>query len=152
MTTVSATITARVPANSTLSVTLSEDNSPNEDTVTVSDGQAEYTFTGFSGAGSSYSVYYEATGPEAESVDVYSVELSSGVEIAGTVVNSGSPVQGAKIYAIDTTNGDIEATATTDSSGNYSVTVAAGLVLDVVAQWDDGTDKYNAEANTFIET
>lgn len=145
-------VDATVPTNSTLLLTVSEDNSSNEDTITVNDGQNSYTVSGFTGVGSSYSIYYNATGPVDESVSVNSVELSTGTEISGTVTNAGTPIQGATVYVVDSTNGDLEGSATTDSNGDYSLTVGTGLVIDVVVQYDDGSDTFNTEANTYIQT
>ena len=54
--------------------------------------------------------------------------------ITGTVTDSSAlpaPVSGATITATSTTSGAVKATTTTDSSGNYSLNVPAGLALTV---------------------
>lgn len=70
--------------------------------------------------------------------------------VSGTVTLSGSPVQGATIEVIDQTNGDLEATTTTDSNGDYSVSVESGITVHVCCRYDDGVDTYNSKSKPFV--
>lgn len=71
--------------------------------------------------------------------------------IAGTVTLNGSGVQGAKVYVIDTNSDTVVGTATTDTNGDYSVTVPAEPPYHVAVQYDDGSQKYNALSKPYIE-
>jgi len=71
--------------------------------------------------------------------------------IAGTVTLSGSGVQGAKVYVINTDADTVAGTATTDANGDYSVTVPADSPYHIAVQYDDGSQKYNALSKPFVE-
>lgn len=85
-----------------------------------------------------------------EEVDSTQQSATVPITISGTVTLSGSGVSGAKIHVIDDTNGDIEATTTTDSNGDYSVNVPAGETYHVTCQYDDGSAKYNSESKPYV--
>jgi len=74
----------------------------------------------------------------------------NGYTVSGNVTLSGSPVQGATIEVIDQTNGDLEATTTTDSNGDYSVTVETGITVHVCCRYEDGGTQYNSESKPFV--
>jgi hypothetical protein len=82
---------------------------------------------------------------------VESAETTPLDTISGVVTISGTGVQGAKIYVINQENDSIEATATTDSNGNYSVTVPALPLYHVTVQYDDGSEKYNAPSKPYVK-
>ncbi len=71
--------------------------------------------------------------------------------ISGTVTQGGSAVEGAKVYAIDATNGAYIGSDTTDASGDYSVGgCTPGSYHHVAAEWNDGGTLYNSESQPFI--
>lgn len=74
-------------------------------------------------------------------------------ELAGTVTLANNGIEGAKIYIINDTNGDIEAETTTDANGDYSVTVDTDNVYHVAVQYEDSSgNQYNDESKPFIVT
>lgn len=98
--------------------------------------------------------YYRVSAYNAEGESSLSNEVNQTTNelLSGTVTSGNTAISGANIYIIDTTNGDLEATATTDVNGDYSAEVSTGLVVDVVCQYDDGTNKYHTKANIYQST
>lgn len=72
------------------------------------------------------------------------------LHISGTVTLGGTAVSGAKVYILDTTNDDLEATTTTDSNGNFGVDVPGNQEYHVAVQYDDGSTKYNAKSKPYL--
>ena len=65
--------------------------------------------------------------------------------IEGNVTLSGSPLSGAKITAIDSSNNFVENYATSDGSGDYSIPVRAGT-YNVVCEYESGGVYYTDES------
>ncbi|AFH22466.1 hypothetical protein OSG_eHP27_00070 [environmental Halophage eHP-27] len=74
-------------------------------------------------------------------------------DLSGTVTLSGSPVQGATVWVIDTTTDTVVATDTSDVNGDWSVSVAGGNErYHALVQYESGGTKYNAESLPFLST
>ena len=78
---------------------------------------------------------------------------SSGGIISGQVTNSGSPIEGAKVYLIDEELEVLTAVTTTDSVGNYEFTeLDISHTYHVAVSWVDGAGNfYNTESKPFIQ-
>ncbi len=71
--------------------------------------------------------------------------------ISGTVTKEGSVVDGAKITLINDTDNTIVGTTTTDTNGDYSFEeLNNNKTYHIIAQYDDGTTKYNAESKPYL--
>lgn len=110
-----------------------------------------YTDTGLS---ENTTYYYRVTAYNTSGDSDITNEASAQTDttISGTVRKGLSTVQGATIHAINDSKNRVEATATSDSNGNYSVDVTPGDVYHVTVQYDDGTNKYDEESKPFIAT
>jgi len=73
-------------------------------------------------------------------------------EIRGKVTdNNDDPVEGVKITLINDSQDSLAGTTTTDSNGEYSFNnLSASDTYHVAAQYDDGSDYYNAYSKPFI--
>lgn len=89
-------------------------------------------------------------GPVTATATPLTATASAFVTISGTATLNGNAVQGAKVYVIDTSNDTIQTTATTDSNGNYAVSVPYGPEYHIAAQYESGGDQYNAESKPFV--
>lgn len=98
--------------------------------------------------------YYRVSAFNSDGESALTNEVNASVpsSVSGTVTLNGNPVQGATVYVIDTTNGDLEATATTDASGNYDIDVPGGLTVHVTVRYDDGSTKYTDETKPYVTT
>jgi hypothetical protein len=120
----------------------------NQNSLSVDDGQNTYTLSGFDGR--------EGTEVRIQDVTTWTTDRTvspvfhgarinrSLTSYSGTVTFNGNPVQGATVYAIDKGNNELISTMTTDSNGDYSFTALDGTPIHVSAQWQDGSDLYNA--------
>jgi hypothetical protein len=117
-------------------------------TVTEAAGTLGTTATALTAAGTS-EITASSTVTAATATVLSASEAVEDV-ISGTVSLSGSGVQGARVFVIDTDTDTIEATATTDTYGDYSVTVPAEAPYHVAVQYDDGSQKYNALSKPYI--
>lgn len=71
--------------------------------------------------------------------------------LSGTCTLDGSAISGAAVYLINTDDGAVEATATTDANGEYTFSSVPGGTYHVAAQYDDGSGtQYNAPSKPFI--
>lgn len=70
--------------------------------------------------------------------------------ISGQAVLDGSPVQGAKVYSINTGSDNFDGYTTTDSNGEYSFEYSNSLNRHILIQYDDGTDLYNAKSLPYV--
>lgn len=71
--------------------------------------------------------------------------------ISGTVTLDGSGVSGAKVYVINDTDGTLEGSTTTDSNGDYSISVTGGITVHVAVQYEDGNgNQYNDHSKPFV--
>jgi hypothetical protein len=84
--------------------------------------------------------------------DDNNLEGSNGsATISGNVSLGASGVHNATVYLINTTNNLLEATVTTDSSGNWSYSRAiSGDTYHATAQYASGDLEYNALSNPFL--
>jgi len=152
-----------IPTNSGgASIVVEEDSDSdgtveNSDTVSLSDATMSYTTADvFAGSGqvridldfgppSDETVTASVTGP----IDV----VPNTTTLSGTVTLSGSGVQDATIHVINDTDDSIETTTTTDSNGDYSVSVPSGNTYHVTVRYEDSNgNKYNDESKPFIAT
>ena len=91
---------------------------------------------------------YDAT---KSSPELFDQEAGSGTAtISGTVNLSSSGVEGAKLFLVNETTGQLAATTTTDVDGNYKFGVGSGNTYHVVVQYDDGSTKYNAKSKPYL--
>ena len=92
---------------------------------------------------------YDATKP---SPSLFDQGAGSGfATISGQVTLSGSGVEGAKLFLVNETTGELEATTTSDANGDYGFGAARpGDTYHVAVQYDDGTDKYNAKSKPYL--
>jgi hypothetical protein len=76
------------------------------------------------------------------------------ITISGTVDADGSTTSGILVYILQvdgsTPSASVETTTTTDSSGNWSVSVPEGNTYHVAAQYDDGSTEYAGESKPYI--
>jgi hypothetical protein len=139
------------------SVTLADGSSfnyDNSDSTSLSQAQSTYTLSGFDGAGNDFVAVIE---PDTTDIEV-TAEIDESIEIAvasttvsGTVILGGSGVQGAILTVINDSDGTVEATTTTDSNGDYSVSVPQNEVYHVLVEYDDGQGNlYNETSKPFI--
>lgn len=74
-------------------------------------------------------------------------------QVSGTVTLNGSGVQGATVRVIDQNTDTQIASATTDSNGDYGITVDSGLTVHVTVEYEDGSgNQYNDESKPFVTT
>ena len=91
---------------------------------------------------------YDAT---KSSPSLFDQEAGGGfATISGQVTLSGSGVEGVKVFLVNDTTGELKATITTDTDGNYSFDAFSGDTYHVAVQYDDGTDKYNAKSKPYL--
>lgn len=89
------------------------------------------------------------TGAAEDSFQV-TVSEASGGTIAGTVEFDLAGADGAEVFVIDTSNDTLAATTTTDSSGNFSVSVSTGEYHVVARYTDSNGVTYSDESRPFI--
>jgi hypothetical protein len=72
------------------------------------------------------------------------------VDISGTVTDKdGNALGGVPVAIIDEANDSVAATTTTDSSGNYSVTVGSNS-YHVLFAYEESGEQYNTDSYPFI--
>ena len=72
--------------------------------------------------------------------------------ISGTCTLDGDPVQGAKVHVINSDTDTHEGTDTSDSDGNWSVTVSdENAEYACFAQLEQDGEQYDAEGRPFIQ-
>jgi hypothetical protein len=74
------------------------------------------------------------------------------VAFEGTATLNGEGVEGARILAIETTSNTVVDTTMTDANGQYATKQLTlnGNIYHLVAQYDDGTDRYNAPSKPYL--
>lgn len=117
----------------------------------VGSNTTSYSDTGLS-SGTTYYYRVSAFNSDGESSLSNEANTTTLSSVSGTVTLNSSGVSGATVYIIDDTNGDLEATATTDSNGNYSVDVPNGLTVHATVRYDDGSTKYTSKSKPFVTT
>ena len=70
-------------------------------------------------------------------------------QLEGNVTFNSTAIEGATVYAVDTTNNRLYNKGDTDASGDYSIGVEKGT-YHVACEYDSGTTKYNAESYPFV--
>lgn len=83
--------------------------------------------------------------------DAVVYEYSIPANFSGTVTESGSAVQGAEIAAVNDTTDVIEDTSTTDSNGDYTLSVTGENNYHLTVQYEDGSgNTFNAVSKPYV--
>lgn len=74
------------------------------------------------------------------------------VKLAGTALVSGSTVEGAEITVVREDTDEVVRNVTSDSNGEWSVTLPGGPVYHIFSEYEGGGTQYNTKSRPFIDT
>jgi len=154
------TTTATIPSGASIEVYIIEDtgSTTNINSQVIDNGSNVYTVTGFDASSeNNIKLDVEFSPGSAGSLDSATVETVETSDvgttgIAGVVENEAdNRIGGATVELIDQTNGDLQATTTTDSNGFYEFTdVNTGDTYHVAVRYTDANGNFQALSYPFI--
>lgn len=93
-----------------------------------------------------------APGPAQITASAVSSGVTNQVSISGTITVDGSAVSGAKVHLLNQTDNTYKGTTTSDVNGHWTIDVSVDNsdLFIAMAQYDDGSTKYETEAKPYL--